>query len=295
MSRVAPAALAFALGCASAAPRVPPGGPAGPVRPPEALAVMTFNIRYGTAPDQGDAWPARQNLALEVIHDFDPAVLGLQEALRFQLDAIGAALPHYAEVGVGRDDGQQGGEYAAILYDRRRFDLLDQGRFWLSDTPEVPGSMTWGNRFPRIVTWARLADRRSAATFYVFNTHWDHESAPARERSAALMLQRIAARAAPADPVLLLGDFNTGPADPAFTRLLSAPLVETFRAANPSAPADQIGTYHAFRGGRRGAKIDAVLASPRWRVLEAAIVTTSAFGRYPSDHFPVTTVLLLPR
>jgi endonuclease/exonuclease/phosphatase family metal-dependent hydrolase len=153
--------------------------------------------------------------------------------------------------------------------------------------------MTWGNRFPRVVTWARFEDRATSTTFYVFDTHWDHESQPSRERSARLMLERIAARAAPREPVLVTGDFNSGEDNPAFRALLASDLTETFRALHPSAP--EVRTFHAFKGDRRGDKIDAVLVSPQWRILGADIVHTSAGGRYPSDHFPVTATVTLWR
>jgi endonuclease/exonuclease/phosphatase family metal-dependent hydrolase len=294
--------LAVAAGCAAAGSGSHPNSlPRSPAEEPTntgALRVMTFNIRYGTALDGQDAWPLRRGLALRVIRDFAPDVLGLQEALRFQLDEIEQALPQYGEVGVGRDDGVRAGEYAAILHDKGRLTLLDRGWFWLSDLPGVPGSMTWGNRYPRIVTWAHFSDRVSSATFYVFNTHWDHESQISREQSARLLRERIMARAVPEDPVLLTGDFNTGEDNPAFQTLTGSPgdthgtfpLVETFRALHPSA--EQGGTFHAFHGGRGGAKIDAVLASPDWQVLAADIVHTNDNGRYPSDHFPVTATLL---
>jgi endonuclease/exonuclease/phosphatase family metal-dependent hydrolase len=286
---------AAAAGCAAVThgpePAASAPGDRTALRVPAALRVMTFNVRYGTAPDGPDAWPLRRPIALGVIADFGPAVLGLQEALRFQLDEIERALPVYGEVGVGRDDGAQAGEYAAILFDRRRLTLLEQGAFWLSDTPTVPGSMTWGNRFPRVVTWARFEDRVARATFYVFDTHWDHESQPSRERSARLMLERIAARAAPGDPVLVTGDFNSGEDNPAFRALLASDLTETFRALHPSAR--DVRTFHAFKGDRRGDKIDAVLVSRQWRILDADIVHTSAGGRYPSDHFPVTATVVL--
>jgi endonuclease/exonuclease/phosphatase family metal-dependent hydrolase len=256
---------------------------------------MTFNIRYGTAPDGDNAWPQRRHLTFRVIRDFTPNILGVQEALRFQLDEIEQELTHYGEIGVGRDDGATKGEYSAILYDRRRLEVLDQGTFWLSDTPHTPGSMTWGNKFPRIVTWARFRDRPNAVTFYVFNTHWDHESQPARERSATMILERIRARAPPDDPVLLMGDFNAGEDNAAFHALLAPAatirMYDTFRAIHPDAR--ETGTYHAFRGDRGGAKIDAILASPHWKTLDAAIILTSENGVYPSDHFPVTATSVL--
>jgi endonuclease/exonuclease/phosphatase family metal-dependent hydrolase len=256
---------------------------------------MTFNIRYGTAPDGENSWPQRRALTFRVIRDFGPGVLGVQEALRFQLGEIERAAPHYDEIGVGRDDGVEKGEYSAILYDRRRFDVLEHGTFWLSDTPNTAGSMTWGNQYPRIVTWARFRDWATRATFYVFNTHWDHESQPARERSASLLLERIRARRAPDDPVLLMGDFNAGEDNAAFRALLAPSdafrLYDTFRALHPDARAT--GTYHAFTGDRTGSKIDAILASSEWQTLSAAIILDSENGLYPSDHFPVTVTLVL--
>jgi len=246
-----------------------------------------------------------------VIRNFSPAVLGLQEALRSQLDDIARALPWYGEVGVGRNDGVRAGEYAAILYDRHRLTLLAEGWFWLSDTPEVPASMTWGNRYPRIATWARLVDRTTGHAFIVFNTHWDHESQVAREHSARLLLDRIGARPVPDDPVLLIGDLNCGDDNPAFAALTANRFTDALRTIRPSATAG-IGTFHGFRGGRQGTKIDFVLVSPlhaaaasaldasagrerEWQVLDADIVHTSEGRRYPSDHFPVTATLLISK
>lgn len=288
--------LVLGVSTACTAGRATDGGTTQPNAAP--LRVMTFNIRYGTAPDGEHAWPLRRGLTFRAIRDYAPTVLGVQEALRFQLDEIEQELKHYAEIGVGREDGVERGEYSAILYDRERLELLDHGTFWLSDTPEVAGSTSWGNRITRIATWGRFRDRTTRSTFYVFNTHWDHESQPARERSAALLLDRIRTRAVPDDPVLLLGDFNAGEDNAAFQALLAAPaasgalrLRDTFRAVHPDAP--ETGTYHAFRGDRSGAKIDAILASAEWQTLDAQIVLLSENGRYPSDHFPVTATLIL--
>jgi endonuclease/exonuclease/phosphatase family metal-dependent hydrolase len=299
---------------ATAVPAPPPTEPAG------AMRVMSFNIRFGTAPDGDDAWPNRRALAFRAIRDFRPVVLGLQEALRFQLDEIRREMPVYGEVGVGRDDGAEGGEYAAILYDRHRLELLREGHFWLSDGPEIPGSMSWGNRYPRIVTWARVHDRVTSATFLVVNTHWDHESQVARENSAHLMHRRLTPHSDAREPLLVMGDLNCTDDNPAFRLLVGAgaqadvdpadrsELADTFTAVFPRGVAGS-GTFHAFRGGRDGPRIDFVLVGPlgkarrfpppdagggkEWRVLQADIVHTSENGRYPSDHFPVTATLLL--
>jgi endonuclease/exonuclease/phosphatase family metal-dependent hydrolase len=260
------------------------------------LRVMSFNIRYGTANDGANSWPQRRDLLIGVVRAAAPAVLGVQEALRAQLDELRAALGPYAEAGVGRDDGVEAGEYSAILYDTTRVELVDQGTFWFSDTPATPGSTSWGNTIPRICTWLRLRDRADGATFHVYNVHWDHISQPSRERSAALLLERIAARTPSDDAVIVTGDFNAGEANPAFVALTSSgavPLRDTYRVLHGDSTG--VGTFHAFEGGREGDKIDAILVGAGWEVTEAAIVRTAAGARFPSDHYPVTAVLVRRR
>jgi endonuclease/exonuclease/phosphatase family metal-dependent hydrolase len=268
---------------------------------------MSFNIRHGAAEDGGNSWPFRRMMVQRVIGDFAPDVLGTQEALTFQLDEIQDGLSGYSFVGVGRRDGVEAGEYAAILYRSNRLDLLDQGTFWFSDTPQVPGSKSWGNSVTRICTWARFEEAASGTAFYVYNLHLDHQSQPSRERSVELLTERIARREHP-DPVVVTGDFNAGEENPAMRYLLGATkrasegtdpvsasplLVDTYRSLHPDAT--NVGTFNDFSGVSDGEKIDAVLVSEEWTVLEAAIVRMSQNGRYPSDHFPVTAVLELGR
>lgn len=262
------------------------------------LKVMSFNIRYGTARDGDNAWELRRSVLLETIEAFGADVLGVQEALHFQLEELVAAMPRYRRIGVGRTDGVEAGEYAAILIDRSRLEVLEQGTFWFSDTPEVPGSTSWGNDIPRICTWARLRDRASGRPFYVYNVHWDHRSQPSRERSGELLIRSIARRAYGEDPVIVTGDFNAGETNAAFQRLLEAPeapgatvLLDTFRSLHPAAR--DVGTFNGFEGTTTGDKIDAVLASGDWEVLAAEIIRDRRRGRYPSDHFPVTATVAL--
>lgn len=273
--------------CAAAGTRAP-GDTAAPLR------VMSFNIRYGTADDGPNAWPLRRELVHATVERADADILGVQEALRFQLDELLARAPAYQRVGVGRDDGVDAGEFSAILYRASRLAVAEQGTFWLSDSPEVPGSMHWGNRITRIATWARFLDRRSGDSLLVLNTHWDHESQPSRERSAALIRDWLAGHAAGL-PVLVMGDFNAGEQNPAFRALVAdtgpAPrLRDTWRARHPYGP--EQGTFHGFRGGADSEKIDAILVSAGWQVLEAAIDSAGSAGRYPSDHHPVTATVV---
>lgn len=260
--------------------------------------VLSFNIRYGTADDGPNSWPHRERLVRDVLRRQDSDFVGLQEALRFQIDAIRGSLPEYDEVGAGRDDGKEAGEYAAILYRWDRWYPTDSGTRWLSDTPEVPGSMTWGNEITRIVTWARFVEKATGRAVWLFNTHFDHVSQPSRERSAEMLASLIANRRT-GDPVIVTGDFNAGEDNPAIRYLKNAnnlspvTLVDTFRVLHPETQA--VGTGGGFEGRRDGPKIDYVFVEPDARVLEAGITHDNESGRYPSDHFPVHAEVALPQ
>lgn len=274
-----------------------PGRVIGTTLAAEPLTVMSFNIRYGTARDGEDAWEYRRDAVIELIDSSRVDVLGVQEALHFQLEEIAEALPRYRRIGVGRDDGVEAGEYSAILINSSRLEVVDEGTFWFSDTPDVPGSTSWGNDIPRICTWARLGDIESGRSFSVYNVHWDHLSQPSRERAAELLIERVGRRGGPADPVIVTGDFNAGESNPAFRYLLESVgaraigMFDTFRAVHPDAV--DVGTFNGFEGTVTGEKIDAVLASEHWAILASRIVHTSDQGRYPSDHFPVLATLAL--
>jgi endonuclease/exonuclease/phosphatase family metal-dependent hydrolase len=256
------------------------------------LSVMSFNIRYGTASDGENDWTARRQMLFDVVRHENADLVGLQEALDFQIREILTELPQYAVVGVGRDDGRTTGEYSAILFRKDRLHVAEAGTFWFSDTPAAVGSRSWGNGIPRICTWARFVDRDGSA-FWHYNLHLDHQSQPSRERSSELLAKRIDERAPSTEPVIVTGDFNAGEDNPALRSLVAgagnAPgkLVDTFRALYPEER--QVGTFSGFKeGSLDGPKIDYVLVTPGTDVLSAAIVRTAQSGRYPSDHFPVT-------
>ena len=257
----------------------------------EPVRLMSFNIRYGTAPDGENAWPFRRSLVAKVISDDKPDVLGLQEALREQLDELVEALPEYAKVGMGREaDG--GGEYSAILYRPARFDLCDAGTFWLSATPDEPGSKTWGNNLPRICTWVRLLDRTNNRRFLAFNTHWDHESQPARLQGGELLGKRVSELCSASEPAIVMGDFNAAPDNPALMALVKVGcVIDTFAVVHPDEK--ETGTFNGFGENSSANKIDAILTTDYWQVEDAAIVRTHEGKRYPSDHFPVTATVTL--
>jgi len=264
-------------------------------QPDSAIRVMTFNIRYGAADDGENRWEKRRELVFDLLRREKPDLLGVQEALRFQLNEIRAALPVYAEIGVRRDDGRAAGEHSAILYRTSRFRAAEHGTFWLSETPDVPGSMSWGADLSRICTWGRFVERSTGAAVYVYNLHLDHQSQSARLHSVGLLIERIHARSR-ADPVIVLGDFNAAEDNPAVRRLCEASadaggtarFVDTFRVLHPDER--DVGTFTGFRFST-GAKIDYIFAPQDLPVLDAAILRDLPNGRFPSDHFPVTATL----
>ena len=257
------------------------------------LMTMTFNIRYGTAKDGENAWPLRREFLIDVMREQAADVVGLQEALDFQIDEIIAALPMYGVIGVGRDDGARKGEYTAILFRRERFQVSDAGTFWFSDTPDVIASKSWGNRITRICTWARLVDRDGRG-FWFYNVHLDHESQPSRERSAALLRKRIDERRLPGEPAIVTGDFNAGEQNPAMASMKAGGLfVDTFRVKHPDEKT--VGTANSFDPARiQGEKIDYIFVPAGTEVMRADILRTTRNGRVPSDHFPVVAHIRLP-
>jgi len=262
------------------------------------VAVMSFNIRYGTADDGENSWQYRREFVLDVIREAAPDIIGMQEALSFQLDELRDALPEYAKVGVGRDDGLISGEFSAILYRAEGFDVLEHGTFWFSETPDVPSiAGYWGAALPRICSWARFMEKETGRTFYVYNVHFSSRSREAREKSAILLSDRVIAREHN-DPVIVTGDFNAGEGSAAMGTLLgntestsAAGLRDSFRVLHPDAVG--VGTFNGFRGTTTGDKIDAVLISGEWDVVSATILHMSRSGKYPSDHFPVVATLRL--
>ncbi|MCR9246871.1 MAG: endonuclease/exonuclease/phosphatase family protein [bacterium] len=247
---------------------------------------MSANIRYGTARDGDNAWPLRRDLVASTIVAEAPEILGVQEALAFQLEFLAQHLPHHRQVGVGRDGGDRG-EHAALYIDSRAFDIVEHGDFWLSETPAVVASVGWDAALPRICTWARVRSRAHGRELTVWNVHFDHRGKQARLKSAQLLAQRVAS--APG-PHLVLGDLNTGENSPPLLALDVAGLHDTFRDIHPDATT--VGTFGGFRGKTTGAKIDYVLATDDVVTVDAAILTApDADGRWPSDHFFVTATL----
>jgi endonuclease/exonuclease/phosphatase family metal-dependent hydrolase len=265
---------------------------------------MTFNIRYdsggiGSYFDSNGwlyiAGPRRDKVS-SVVEAFAPDIFAVQEALNNQVNDMVGVLPEYVFVGVGRDDGETAGEYAGIFYRAVRFSERNQGTFWLSTTPEVPGTVFDGSGSIRIATWVALVDNLTGNPFIVLNTHFDNVSASSRERSAALIRQRLETLTGGMVPAIVTGDFNAGPNDTPLAIMKSASpstatqMFDGYRVANPTV-SPQEATYHDFTGRTWGQRIDFVLHTDAWRTDAAEVVRTAFDGRYPSDHYPVTGVL----
>jgi endonuclease/exonuclease/phosphatase family metal-dependent hydrolase len=256
---------------------------------------MTFNVRYGTAKDGPNHWELRKERCAARVIAFAPDLLGVQEALAFQRDFLLSKLPGFAAVGVAREDGAEGGEFSALLYRTERFALVDSGTFWLSETPDVPGSKSWDSSLPRIATWARLRERPSGRELLALNTHFDHRGRTARLEAARMIRAFVAAKGGRL-PVIVTGDLNSGPGseplrvllEPQPDRLL---LLDAYGQARAGAPDANDGTAHGFREGASGRRIDWILHTAHFDVREALIDRTHEGPLFPSDHYPVGAVL----
>lgn len=253
---------------------------------PLALRVMSFNLRFASnqAPN---AWPDRRPVVKQLIERDAPDVIGTQEGLYPQLRDMAADLPDYEWIGLGREGGSRG-EFMAVFYRRDRLEPVAFDHFWLSDTPNVIGSITWGHTYHRMVTWVRFRERSSGREFTFWNTHFDHQVEPARQKAATLLRERLA-QLDPAIPAILVGDFNCAAgASPAYDTLTQiAGLTDTWTAASQRVN-ESLNTFHNYEPPKHdGVRIDWILARPPVAVDRAEIVTFHAGSQYPSDHFPV--------
>jgi endonuclease/exonuclease/phosphatase family metal-dependent hydrolase len=266
------------------------------------VRVMSFNIRYGTASDGINHWDNRKEALVRTIQEFGPDLLGTQETLDFQKDFLATQFPHLEPFGVGRDDGGQRGEMAALFFDKVRFEKLEGGHFWLSPTPDSIGSKGWDAALPRIATWVKLHDKTNtqAKPILFLNTHFDHKGKEARIESARLIRRQLA-ELSKGCRVVVTGDFNADEDSEPYKALFeeaSAPaanalsLRDTYRETESPLPDDAKGTFSNFLAeNTKGARIDWIGCSAEWQVRWARIDRTSAEGRTPSDHFPVVAVL----
>ncbi|HEY0922877.1 endonuclease/exonuclease/phosphatase family protein [Rheinheimera pacifica] len=254
------------------------------------LVVESFNIRYDNPDDAINAWPNRQHLIYAHLKTLQPDVLGLQEVLHHQLSWLNEQLPDYSYIGVGREDGVIAGEFVPLFYNKNTITKLDGGNFWLSETPDVAGSIGWQAQLPRVASWGHF--EKDGSDFFVFNVHFSHVSDLARQKSAEFLLTHIPAIAGN-KPVILLGDFNMLNNSAAYKTLTSSrllPLTDTATVAN----AEDVGTYNGFTAGD-SSRIDYIFISNGLKSHDYRTYQLGVAGVYISDHFPISTVITLPQ
>lgn len=272
---------------------------AGPAEDSQPIRVLTYNIRYDNPEDGINSWSHRRAAVAELLSQrYRGDLIGIQEAVLGQVQDLAADLPDHDWVGVGRDDGWQAGEFTPIFYRTARFELLQHNTFWLSEQPDMPGSISWDAAITRIVTWCKFRDRLTDLNLYFFNTHFDHLGVRAREESARLLRLKISQIAA-TRPVILTGDFNFPESSAAYGQLTRvdpeglARLLDC-RYLAESAHQGPTASFHGWqRLGPPESRIDYIFVNDRFRVQTHKILDDRWDDRFPSDHLPVLADVVL--
>jgi endonuclease/exonuclease/phosphatase family metal-dependent hydrolase len=251
------------------------------------INVMSFNIRYDNPGDKQNSWQNRKDMVAATIRFHGADLAGLQEALYHQVKDLETLLPEYGWFGVGRDDGQQAGEYTPVFYLKDRFTILHTSFFWLSDTPEKPGK-AWDAACPRIVVWGKIKDTWTDKTFFFFNTHFDHVGKTARIKSAELILEKMDETIRDL-PVILTGDFNCTEKDRPYEILTAdngqIPGLADVRCLTISEPYGSTQTFNGFRNTiLPERRIDFIFTGKIDRVLRCGTISERWDGRFVSDH-----------
>lgn len=254
------------------------------------INVATYNLRYNNPGDGVNAWPNRKETVKALIrfHEFD--LFGTQEGLRDQLTDL-SELNEFAFLGVGRDDGKEAGEHSAIFYRKNRFNVLQSGNFWLSETPDKPGKGWDATCCNRICSWAKFNDLDTKKAFYFFSVHFDHQGVEARRQSGKLMVAKIR-EIAKNEPVILVGDFNSTP-DTEQIQTIQTLLNDAY-AITAMPPYGPVGTFNSFKfDAPMDQRIDYIFVSKQFSVLKYGVLTDAKNQRYPSDHQPVVAKVVL--
>lgn len=259
----------------------------------QSVKVMSYNIRLDTQADGVNQWKNRPGKVINLIKKYNPDLFGVQEAMHNQMQDLQNGLAEYSYVGVGRDDGKEKGEYSAIFYKKEKFEVLSQKTFWLSETPEVPGSKSWDAAITRVVTYAVFKDKATGKKFLYANTHFDHIGKEARKNSAELIKTYIAGFIAGAGklPAIVSGDFNSQPTEAPYLTITNGKGFLLF----DSRPADNLtGTFCGFELDKMECKtIDYIFHSEGWKASGYQVIQDNDGRYYPSDHLPVLVTLTL--
>lgn len=251
------------------------------------LNVGSYNLRLITSSDLGVRdWGNRKQWVRKIIdmHGFD--ILGTQEGVISQLDDI-VADKNYDYVAVGRDDGKLKGETSGILFKKDRFEVMNTGTFWFSETPEVP-SKGWDANINRICTWIQFKDKASSKVFFFFNVHYDHQGTVARVESSKLMLAKIN-EIAGSNPAIMTGDLNSEPNSEAMTALTGSSMLWDAKLVTVSPALGPEGTFYDYDLSKTPtSRIDYVLVNKIVKVLGYKVIDDDfQTGNIASDHLPV--------
>jgi len=257
------------------------------------MNIITYNIRYNTPSDKENAWPNRRAEVMNLLKLHKADIFSVQEALYDQIMDLKDGMAGFDYVGVGRDDGNINGEFSAIYYNSNRYTLIENGTFWLSETPQIP-SKSWDAALNRICTWARLKEKETRMTFYIFNTHFDHIGVKARKESALLILKKIDEISVRKDPVILTGDFNLKPEEKPL--VLIRQKLKDSRQISATIPQGPVGTFNDFDfASKLENRIDYIFVNKMVDVRKYTVLTDSGNNHYPSDHLPVLVEIQLKK
>ena len=248
--------------------------------------ISSFNIRMDTPNDGDDAWPNRKEMVKGIIRFHDLDIIGTQEGFKHQLDDI-LELPDYAYVGGGWGDGKDKGEHSAIIYRKDKYEVIENGDFWFSETPNIPGKGWDATCCNRICSWAKFKVIKTGKEFYVFNSHYGHQGQVARKNSSLLLLEKIKEIAGDF-PVFATGDFNATPdSEPIQTLSKSGFLLDSYMITKEP-PYGTVGTFNSYQlNAPMKNRIDYIWVTSGIEVKKYGVLNDVHYGHFPSDHFPV--------
>jgi glycerophosphoryl diester phosphodiesterase/endonuclease/exonuclease/phosphatase family metal-dependent hydrolase len=260
----------------------------------QGIRIMSYNIRYGSL-NSPNAWPDRKPVMLELLNQYEPDLIGMQEALYFQIKDLESALLKFRWIGLGRNGGSKS-EYMVVFYNKERLEPMEYDFFWLSDYPDIVGSTTWGNTNRRMVTWILFQDKLTKSEFYFVNTHFDHQIERARVLSARLLISKLE-NFRKGIPIILAGDFNAAAeqSEPYTILVGNGPFLDSWKTA-AKREGEELNTFNNFQIGSHsgGRRIDWILYQGELDVLYSEIIDFFNDNQYPSDHFPVIADIRIP-
>ncbi len=248
-------------------------------------SVITYNIKYDDNSNGENSWKVRKGAMIELITTISPDILGIQEALIHQVEFLNSKMSNHKYVGVGREDANRKGEYCAIFFNEKKYKLLRNSTFWLSEYPDEV-SVGWDAALERICTYVLLENMKDGNKIWVFNTHFDHVGNIAREESAKLLLEKIQMLNVHEYPVLVMGDFNAI-ANTKVIDILRQKLKDTMRDAKRMHKGP-IGTFNNFLNNQEIIKrIDYIFSKGFRTISHQHIDERLESGNHISDHLPV--------